>query len=258
MKFESLLLVVFAVSTAFLAATATAADPNTWWVDDANYGAAVQDGSDEHPFGTILAAVTNSACVNGDTIKVKPGIYDKDYDERTVTIKSSEYQMRTRVFIDKVVNIVATGSKEETHIVGRFCPEEEGGHATYHSGPTAVRCICVASAGRGSTLTGFTLRDSATVQATAVESSYHCGGAIGVSGYNKDFYVTDCVISNCFSYSYGGVSYGGTFNRCLISDCAASSRAAALYGSCAVNSVFVNCQLFALAEHAAEECVTDV
>ncbi len=237
--------VVLAVIATGLVFSASAADPNTWWVDDANYGAAVQDGSEEHPFGTILAAVTNSACVNGDTIKVKPGVYDKDYDERTVTIKSSEYQMRTRVFIDKVVNIVATGSKEETHIVGRFCPEEEGGHATYHSGPTAVRCICVAKAGFGSTLTGFTLRDSATVQATAVESSYHCGGAIGVSGYNKDFYVTDCVISNCFSYSYGGVSYGGTFNRCLISDCAASSRAAALYGSCAVNSVIVNCQLFA-------------
>ena len=43
------------------ASAAFAADPSTWWVDDDCYGAAVQDGSETHPFGTILAAVTNEA-----------------------------------------------------------------------------------------------------------------------------------------------------------------------------------------------------
>ena len=79
---------------AFMTATAFAA--NTWWVDDDNYGAAVRDGSEEHPFGSIHEALTNAACVAGDTIKVKPGTYDKDYDERTVTIGSTGYQMRSR------------------------------------------------------------------------------------------------------------------------------------------------------------------
>ena len=100
---------------------------------------------------------------------MKPGVYDKDYDERTVSLAANNvtnyYQMRTRVYIDKKVNIVATGSKEETHIVGRFCPVEEGGDPTCHSGSSAVRCVYVANAGRGSTLTGFTLRDSATLEA---------------------------------------------------------------------------------------------
>ena len=85
-----------AVFFAFAATAAFATDPNTWWVDDACYGAAVQDGSEDHPFGTILAAITNSACVSGDTIKVKPGVYDKDYDERTETMSSTGYQMRSR------------------------------------------------------------------------------------------------------------------------------------------------------------------
>ena len=178
---------------------------------------------------------------------MKPGVYDKDYDERTVSLAANNvtnyYQMRTRVYIDKKVNIVATGSKEETHIVGRFCPVEEGGDPTCHSGSSAVRCVYVANAGRGSTLTGFTLRDSATLEAPLSESSYHCGGSISVYNLNKDFYVTDCVISNCFARGYGGVSYGGTFNRCFVSGCVATNRSSVFHGSSAVNSLIANCRL---------------
>jgi len=227
----------------FLSLSAMAADPNTWWVDDANYGAAVQDGSEAHPFGTILAAVTNSACVNGDTIKVKPGIYDKEYYEVTTTISSVEYVTRCRVYIAKKVNIVATGTKEETHIVGRFCPEEEGGHAVFKSGPTAIRCISVLSGGKGSTLTGFTIRDGATINYAGGSNFYNRGGAIGVTDYSFDFYVTDCVISNCIGRYYGGASSGGTFNRCLIADCRSFATGAAFYRSAAINSVISNCRL---------------
>ena len=83
-------------ASAILPLGAQAADPNTWWVDDANYGAEGRDGSEANPFGSIHEALTNEACVAGDTIKVKPGVYDKDYDERTVTIGSTGYQMRSR------------------------------------------------------------------------------------------------------------------------------------------------------------------
>ena len=227
----------------FLSLLAMAADPNTWWVDEANYGAAVQDGSEAHPFGTILAAVTNSACVNGDMIKVKPGIYDKDFYEVTNTISDVDFVARSRIYIAKKVNIVATGTKEETHIVGRFCPVDEGGHAVYKSGPTAVRCISVVAAGKGSTLTGFTIRDGATISYAGGSQFYNRGGAIGVSDASKDFYVTDCVISNCLGRYYGGAASGGTFNRCRISDCRAYASGAAFYHSAAINSVIVNCRL---------------
>ena len=98
------------VATALLfALTTNAAPPNTWWVDDDCYGAAVQNGSEDYPFGTILAAVTNTACKAGDTIKVRPGTYDKDY----YLYDDGTRQARVRVYINKKVNIVATGKKEE-------------------------------------------------------------------------------------------------------------------------------------------------
>ena len=234
--------VVLAVIATGLVFSASAADPNTWWVDDANYGAAVQDGSEEHPFGTILAAVTNSACVNGDTIKVKPGIYDKDYDERTMTISGVDYQMRTRIWINKKVYIVATGTKEETHIVGRWTSAAEGGSDTYHAGPQAIKPIRVTSNGLNSTLTGFTIRDGASINVYA-DYTYINGGAFGVESYDKKFYVTDCVISNCVSRRWGGVSCGGTLNRCRIYGCAASTRGSAFYNSYAINTVVAGCQL---------------
>ena len=237
---------VNAVAATFLAFVATAADPNIWWVDASNYGAAVRDGSETNPFGSIHEAITNSACLAGDTIKVKPGVYDKDFDERMVTISSKEYQMRTRVYIDKKVNIVATGKKEETHIVGRFCPADESGNTTYHSGPTAVRCVYVTANGRGSTLTGFTLRESATISYANADYAYNCGGAISVGSNAKDFYVTDCVISNCTARYWGGAAYGGTLNRCIISDCRAGGvRGSAFYKTYAVNSVFAHCRSLA-------------
>ena len=235
--------VVFAVFMG-TAAVASGADPNTWWVDASNYGAAGRDGSEANPFGTILEAISNPACVNGDTIKVNPGVYDKDYDERTVTVGNADWQMRSRVFINKKVNIVATGAKEDTHIVGRFCPVDEGGNATCHSGPTAVRCVYVTADGKGSTLTGFTLRDSATINYSNADVPYNCGGAIGVAGKAKNFYVTDCVISNCIARYWGGSAYGGTLNRCVVSDCrAGGSRGAAFYQTYAINSVIAHCRV---------------
>ena len=225
---------------AFMTATTFAA--NTWWVDDDNYGAVGRDGSEANPFGSIHEALTNAACVAGDTIKVKPGIYDKDYDERTVTISSTDYQVRTRVYINKKVYIVATGSKEETHIVGRWTSAAEGGSDTYHCGPQAIKCIRVTSGGINSTLTGFTIRDSASINVNS-DYTYIDGGAFGVQSYDKKFYVTDCVISNCVTRRWGGVACGGTLNRCRIYGCMASNRGAAFYNSYAINTLVAGCQL---------------
>ena len=232
----------FFASAALFAATTSIADPNTWWVDDDNYGGAIRDGSEAHPFGSIHEAITNEACVAGDTIKVKPGIYDKDYDERTVSVKDGDYQMRTRIWIDKKVDIVATGTKEETHIVGRWTSADEGGNDTYHAGPLAVKCIRVTTSGLNSTLTGFTIRDGASINVYS-DYTFINGGAFGVESYDKQFYVTDCVISNCVSRRWGGAACGGTLNRCRIFSCAASTRGSAFYNSYAINTLVAGCQL---------------
>ena len=238
-------LMILAAFAALFAWAANAATPNTWWVDDTYYGAAVQNGSEDYPFGTILAAVTNTACKSGDTIKVKPGTYDKDYYAFTQTAGSTDYEVRVRIYLAKKVNIIAAGSKEETHIVGRWSSAAEGGDDTYHTGPTAVKCFYVANDGRDSTLTGFTLRDSASINLNGDYVAVN-GGAISVQNYSTRFYVTDCVISNCVTRRWGGASCGGTFNRCLIVGCAAGhQQGAAVYKSSTINSVIAGCQVMA-------------
>ena len=233
-----------------LGACSSFADGNVWWVDDNNYDsgydsdpaayiAAGLDGTSAgKAFGTIQAAIDNPDCKDGDTIKVLPGIYDQGCHEESD--KNGNVLTRSRVYIDKRVDIIATGSKDETHIVGRFCPVEEGGDATYATGPTAVRCIRVPASGNGSTLTSFTIRDSATTGGTST-SVYNCGGA--VSAGSKDFYVIDCVVSNAVTRRYGGAGYFATFIRCKIADCRASGSAAAFYASAAICSVITGCRL---------------
>lgn len=233
-----------------LGACSSFANGNVWWVDDNNYDsgydsdpaayiAAGLDGTSAgKAFGTIQAAIDNPDCKDGDTIKVLPGIYDQGCHEESD--KNGNVLTRSRVYIDKRVDIIATGSKDETHIVGRFCPVEDGGDATYATGPTAVRCIRVPESGNGSTLTSFTIRDSATTGGTST-SVYNCGGA--VSAGSRDFYVIDCVVSNAVTRRYGGAGYYATFIRCKIADCRASARSAAFDSSAAICSVITGCRL---------------
>ncbi|MBR6586229.1 MAG: hypothetical protein IKK82_02300, partial [Kiritimatiellae bacterium] len=209
---------------------------NIWYVDDDNYGKAGMDGATpETAFGTIQEAIDAETTSSGDTIKVLPGTYnqgsveEKKDDDTVLT--------RSRVYINKKVNIVATGSKDETHIVGKL---DNGG-----AGGNAIRCIRVASAGNGSTLTGFTIRDSATFKVETTSASY-CGGAVSVSatsGASQDFYVINCVISNAVTRRYGGAAYGGTFIGCKISNCKSYKSSAAFYLSHAVCSVVTGCDL---------------
>jgi len=208
-------------------------DENVWWVDDDNYGKSGLDGtSAEKAFGTIQDAIDNSNCTDGDTINVLPGTYDQG----SSTFGSRNY----RVLVNKRLDIKATGSKDETHIVGRFCPVDEGGDETYGTGPTALSCVIVPKAGLGSSLTGFTLRNGASITETPSSGNIkNNGGAIAVNS-DSDAVFVDCVISNSVSRARGGAAYRGTFIRCLVSDCRAL-RGAAFMGANVVNSVIAHC-----------------
>lgn len=234
----------FRLASIFLASAAVAAsafaEANVWWVDDDNYGKTGMDGTSAvTAFGSVQEAIDNPACLSGDTIKVLPGIYDEGVvesrDDDTIT-------ERNRIVIGKKLNIVAVGSKEETHIVGRHSPESEGGNPESGTGPTAVRCVRVTEGGLGSTLSGFTIRDSATCE-RLIGNAEGCGGSVSVENASKDFHVTDCVISNTVSRYYGGASFGGTFVRCLISDSRAYSFSSALHSGDALFCVMAHCRL---------------
>lgn len=238
--------------TVALLSAITCRAANVWYVDDDNYDESCGDSATAYiaagfdgtttnkAFGTIQAAISYSGCNAGDTIKVMPGIYDKGY----YTESWSSINVRNRLYINKKLNIEAYGTKEETHIVGRWCPADEGGDETYHTGPTAVRCVRVPSGGRGGTLRGFTLRDSAAISGDS-SAGGRMGGAIsaGAASENtsyKDFYVIDCVISNSAAMRCGA-AYGGTFIRCRIHNTLASSNGSALGKANAVNCIFTKC-----------------
>jgi len=221
---------------ACLIACTSFADGNVWWVDDDNYGKSGLDGtSAEKAFGTIQDAIDNADCTDGDTIKVMPGTYDQDY--------TGSDGVRRRVYVNKRLTIEATGSKNETHIVGRFCPVEEGGDPDYGTGPAAVRCVFVDSAGIGSYLKGFTLRSGASRTESGSGTAKNNGGAVVVNASDalSQFYVVDCVISNCVSKARGGAAFGGTFIRCWISDCRAY-RDVAFMNSSVINCVISRCR----------------
>jgi len=227
---------------------------NVWYVDDDNYSESCGDSATAYiaagfdgttpakAFGTIQTAISYSDCKAGDTIKVMPGIYDKGYYTET---PSNSNKVRNRLYINKKLDIEAVGTKEETHIVGRWMPTSEGGNATYHTGTNAIRAVRVPSGGRGGTLRGFTIRDSATSGVSTSACGY-MGGAISIGLAEKntsyrDFYVVDCVISNAATSRYTGGGYGGTYIRCRFHNALAAGSGSAIGYANAINCVFTKC-----------------
>ena len=196
-----------------------------------------KDGSGD--FTTIQEAV--DAASAGDTIWVKPGVYDqggKTYGDGFVD----------RVYIDKRLNIIATSADPaDTVIKGA----KDADHLdTYGIGPKAVRCIRMKSSTdvRGTIVKGFTFADGASpsTDTTDVETR-RCGGFAGpeLSGA-YDTYLVDCVITNCVG-TYGGAIRYATAVRCKVTDCEtlvgnAGARNANLFHSVVMrSSSLVNC-----------------
>ncbi len=162
---------------------------------------AVGRGSEESPFETIQYAIDSAS--SGSTIWVKPGIYDKGGAESTNTTTHLN-----RVVLTKVIHLKSTDGAAVTHIVG--APDPDTGDV----GPKAVRCIISPSDNKAlnSSITGFTLRDGYGDDGST-DHNHRSGGFLQHHG-RKEIYISDCVISNCMSFSHGGAR-GGTFSRCL-------------------------------------------
>lgn len=193
---------------------AALADGRVLWVDKAKGWDGAGRGSESSPYRTIQAAV--NAAASGDTIKVKPGVYDEGFGSYNV--------WNNRVLISgKVLRIVSTGGKDVTHITG--------------SG--TMRCVCFHGA-EGSVVEGFTIRDGVADYVSdndAVNGSG--GGAVGLTAdkqYSKaQACVVDCVVSNCVGVR-GGAFRSVTAVRCWITENTASNS-----GAAGRKTDFVNC-----------------
>ena len=231
--------IVAIAMTAFAAVcgfgSAFAAGP--WYVDknDQNAADSLVDGrgTEALPFRTIQAAIDNPSREAGDTVYVKPGVYDEG------GAVDPTYGMSNRVYITtKSVILKAAGKKDEVHIVGRHDPlMEDSGE--YGCGTNTVRCICVKDAA-GTVIEGFTLRDGATVESSRNANNYSRGGGLFVYSSVKTVYLVDCVVSNCSARNGGGM-YGGTAVRTLFSNCYGNTSGPGFDSGYAFSCVFTRC-----------------
>ena len=205
-------------------------DPaKTVWVDAANAGRSELNGSETAAYATIQDAIDNAS--SGDVIKVRPGVYDQGGSP----LAGYKYALVHRVMLDKKLTIESTGGRDVTHIVGH---KDYSKGDQYGRGLEAVRCVGVSSAGVGSRLVGFTLRDSATYAGTAESALTNCAGGVYVYGAtaNQNFVAIDCAISNCAAGAQGGGVRGGLYFNCLFANNVAGST-----GSAACHAGLVNC-----------------
>ena len=153
-----------------------------WYVSSS--AATGGDGSREAPFQTIQAAV--DAAAEDDIVKVMPGVYD--------TGSTNDGYMASRVWLTKRLTLEATGTKDETHIVG-VRSTASGGY-----GSDAVRCIYAGqtpSATAACSAQTILRRDPAAACAAMPESSPACGSSTAPSPTALPYAAALCVRRRC-------------------------------------------------------------
>ena len=168
-------------------------------------------------YTSINAAI--GAAADGDTIWVKPGVYD---NEPAANAEAPEAypDVPAVVYVTKPVKIIATDpDPSKTAIVGRFDPETKDVSGKKGAGPNAIRCVRFSSGAKAALLKGFTIRDGACYASNdPVDEDWgQPGGVAGRTNVGMTFWVTDCVISNCVGYR-GGLIRKGNYVRCRFSD----------------------------------------
>jgi len=203
------------VLLAFVVMTAVCGFAKTSYVDCSLDDYSGHDGSSwDKAYRTIQEAVSNAD--TDDLILVAPGIYSG------ATTLSSDGASNV-VHITKRITLRSKegrATRDTTHIVGAHDPEPMDS-GLFGMGPKAVRCICVATAGAGTVIEGFTIRDGATrFDSNGDGLNQNRGGGVWMPG---NTFVVDCVVSNCVG-TRGGAINGGNVVRSLLTDNKASSN----------------------------------
>ena len=158
--------------------------------------ARANNGSEEHPYRTLQAAVDSF-----DGKVTRPLVYAKkgEYDEGETF---GEYATN-RLYLTRNVRIVAVDGPDDTAIVGHW-----GELDPNHCGADAIRCVAAAK-GVTASLQGFTLKDGAGPGT----GNYGGGGFMGYQSF--DAQLIGCVITNCTS-PRAPAAWGGWLQRCRI------------------------------------------
>ena len=175
----------------------------TYYVD-ANNGNDGRDGSspqigagDVGPRRTLVG-VMGLGLSSGDVVYAAPGTYDE--------LSDNGYRVR----IPSGVKLIASGSKEETFILGEAAPDTAADRDSLGNGTGAIRCAYLNANAR---LVGFTL----TGGHTPTGGNGKNGG--GCAAGSDSAAVIDCVVSNNFAQYRGGAFYAGPATvRCLFAN----------------------------------------
>ena len=203
---------MLAVVVAFAATAVLAAGP--WYVakEDPNAADTLVEGrgTEALPFRTIQAALDNAAFEAGDTVYVKPGVYDEGMKKDNFS-----HSMTNRVFISKPVHLKAIGKKSDTVIAGHISEQDP----VTGCGTNSIRCVGIAADATGTTIEGFTFRNGRSTDiSNKINRAYRKGGGIYYDGTDKGVTVVDCDFIDCRAPS-GGAACRIVAIRCLVDSC---------------------------------------
>lgn len=199
-----------------------------YYVDGVNGDDTNSGETEDQPFKTIQKAI--SLAMDGDIVRVKPGIYA----ETPQVIPNAGQSSLARLVVTNNITVQATDGAEKTIILGARDPETPHG-----CGSNAVRCVWM-SQGK---LIGFTLTGGATAMQGNADG---CGGGFAALSTTYTPQAIACVISNNVAWVTGGASHWGTIHRTLIADnsavlrsvvySAAGPHSARIYDSVIINN----------------------
>lgn len=169
------------------------------------------------PYATWATAATNiqdavDAAASGDTVWVTNGIYG--FGGRAVGTNQSV----NRVAIDKPIQVASVNGPKVTIIQGHQVPGTVTGNG-------AIRCAYLIN---GAVLSGFTLRNGATLNSGDFTDDQSGGGVLCRWGGAT---ISDCILASNTAASGGGGVYAGNVNHCIIVGNSAISGGGACYGS---------------------------
>ena len=177
-------------------------DWNVWHVAQ-DGGSDTNDGtSPTRAKATIKAAM--ALAIDGDTIRVAPGMYGAAEGAQTATSK-----IAARVVVKSGVTVESTDGAKNTFIVGAAATGDQIDNATYGTGTNAVRCVYAQS---DAVLRGFTLTGGRGV-GTGDYSNNGLGSAF-LSATASTATLEDCIVSN--NAAYRGTIYQAVVKRCRV------------------------------------------
>ncbi|MGC3959462.1 MAG: immunoglobulin domain-containing protein [Verrucomicrobiota bacterium] len=132
--------------------------------------------------------------------------------------------LATRVVIDAPITVMSVNGYKATAIQGQWDAATNG--------PSAVRCVYM---NNGAVLTGFTIKNGATL-ATGDLLTSQSGGGIGSASIYSGATAMNCLLTNNAANSYGGGACSLKLENCLIVGNYARSQ-----GGGVINGDLVNC-----------------